>query len=157
MVENLLTGAIREFVAETLKEMVLPNELNGERGVHVFNGYLPHKEPAKVSDDLFPFVVVRADEGESDEDGTLVTVSIIIGVYSEADDGHEFAFNIMSRIRTALTSLPGLVLQGRYQLRYPIKWGTFSEQPYPQWQIDMQTQWLIRTPRPVPDPFEEEI
>lgn len=64
-------------------------------------------------------------------------------------DGHEYCLNVMARIRTALCSLPGMVLANRYRLQHPIKWSTYAEQPYPYWQLDMQTTWDIRTPQPI--------
>ena len=111
------------------------------------NGYLPPKRQGSKDD--FPFVLVRADEGSTDQDSTEVRVSIIVGTYSEEYDGHEYCMNVMSRIRTALCSLPGMVLANRYRLKHPIKWSTYAEQPYPYWQLDMQTTWDIRTPQPI--------
>lgn len=153
MVENELTRAIRELVSEAVKNFALPTKpergfAEGElRAPKVVNGYLPPKRSGQ--DDDFPFVLVRADEGATEQDSTEVRVSIIVGTYSEEYDGHEYCLNVMSRIRTALCSLPGMVLANRYRLKHPIKWSTYAEQPYPYWQLDMQTMWDIRTPQPI--------
>lgn len=153
MVENELTRAIRELVAESVKNFALPTKpergsAEGDlRAPQVVNGYLPPKRQGSKDD--FPFVLVRADEGATDQDSTEVKVSIIVGTYSEEYDGHEYCLNVMSRIRTALCSLPGMVLANRYRLKHPIKWSTYAEQPYPYWQLDMQTAWDIRTPQPI--------
>lgn len=153
MVENELTRAIRELVAEAVKNFALPTKPErgadeGElRAPQIVNGYLPPKRSGAKDD--FPFVIVRAEEGASDAESTEVQVSIIIGTYSEEYDGHEYCMNVMSRIRTALCSLPGMVLEHRYALKHPIKWTTYAEQPYPYWQLDMQTTWDIRTPQPI--------
>ena len=158
MVENELTRAIRELVAEAVKDFALPTkpERGDEEGElrqpQIVNGYLPPKRSGSKDD--FPFVLVRAEEGASDAESTEVQVAIIIGAYSEEYDGHEYCLNVMSRIRTALCSLPGMTLANRYRLQHPIKWSTYSEQPYPQWQLDMQTTWLIRTPQQI-DPEED--
>lgn len=146
MVENELTRAIRSFIDDVVKNYVLPTKSGETRSPKVINGYLPPKRTG-VADD-FPFVLVRADEGTSDQEATEVKVSIIIGTYSADYDGHEYCLNILARIRTALASMPGLLLAKRYQLRLPITWSTYAEQPYPQWQLDMTTTWLIRTPEP---------
>lgn len=81
-------------------------------------------------------------------------VSIIVGTYSEEYDGHEYCLNVMARIRTALCSLPGMVL-------WPIDTGCntrssgapMRSNPYPYWPArhadDMQTTWDIRTPQPI--------
>lgn len=153
MVENELTRAIRELVAEAVKNFSLPTKpergsAEGDlRAPQVVNGYLPPKRTGQRDD--FPFVLVRADEGATDQDSTEVRVSIIVGTYSEEYDGHEYCLNVMSRIRTALCSLPGMTLANRYRLKHPIKWSTYAEQPYPYWQLDMQTTWYIRTPQPI--------
>lgn len=153
MVENELTRAIRALVAEAVKDFALPTkpERGSEEGVprapKVVNGYLPPKRSGQEDD--FPFVLVRAEEGATDLDSTEVKVSIIVGTYSEEFDGHEHCLNVMSRIRTALCSLPGMTIAHRYRLQHPIKWNTYGEQPYPYWQLDMQTTWNIRTPQPI--------
>lgn len=153
MVENELTRAIRELVAEAVKNFSLPTKpergsAEGDlRAPQVVNGYLPPKRTGQRDD--FPFVLVRADEGATDQDSTEVRVSIIVGTYSEEYDGHEYCLNVMSRIRTALCSLPGMTLANRYRLKHPIKWSTYAEQPYPYWQLDMQTTWYIRTSQPI--------
>ena len=113
MVENKLTRAIRELVAAAVKNFALPTKpergfAEGElRAPQVVNGYLPPKRTGQKDD--FPFVLVRADEGATDQDSTEVKVSIIVGTYSEEYDGHEYCLNVMARIRTALCSLPGMV------------------------------------------------
>lgn len=153
MVENELTRAIRELIAEAVTNFALPTkpERGSAMGVlrapQIVNGYLPPKRTGQKDD--FPFVLVRADEGATNQDSTEVQVSIIVGTYSEEYDGHEYCLNVMSRIRTALCSLPGMVLANRYRLKHPIKWSTYAEQPYPYWQLDMQTMWDIRTPQPI--------
>ena len=87
MVENELTRAIRELVAEAVKNFSLPTKpergsAEGDlRAPQVVNGYLPPKRTGQKDD--FPFVLVRADEGATDQDSTEVKVSIIVGTYSE--------------------------------------------------------------------------
>lgn len=117
----------------------------------VFNGYLPPKhqdDDAHESDD-FPFIVVRPDEATSTRESTMVTVSIIFGAYSASSDGYEHCLNMASRVRQALMSMPFLTLDGRYQLRDEITWRNTAEQPWPFWQVDMTTHWLIISPQPV--------
>ena len=117
MVENLLTKAIRSYLAIKLKDFLLPCE-DPEKGksLQIINGYLPPKTTKeKVSDeDLYPFVLVRPESAETDRESTVVTVAIIIGTYSKESIGHEYALNVMTRI----------------------------------WQIYMQTEWIIRSPKP---------
>ncbi len=153
MVEIELCRALRAFIKDAVKDLVLPvkDEENG-RTPQVFNGYLPAKKPGDRGDvekKYFPFIVVRPDEGESDRDGTEVTVSIIFGAYSTTDDGYEHCLNMMVRVRNALMALPFQTLKGRYQLRDEIVWRNFPDQPWPYWQIDMTTKWFFNSPQPV--------
>lgn len=144
MIENLLTKALREKIADVVKDYRLPVK-NGEmRCPTVFNGYLPPKR-SNTQDD-FPFVVVRADSGKSEREQTELSVSIIIGCYTDEFDGHEYCINVMTRIKNALLSMPNETLDNRFVLQYPIEWNLLSEQPYPQWQLDMSTKWIYRTP-----------
>ncbi len=151
MVENLLTKAIRSYLATKLKDFLLPCE-DPEKGksLQIINGYLPPKTTKeKVSDeDLYPFVLVRPESAETDRESTVVTVAIIIGTYSKESIGHEYALNVMTRIREALCTLPDLQLEGKYQIEFPIKWEGNDSPAWPFWQIYIQTEWIIRSPKP---------
>lgn len=152
MVENLLAKAIRTFLAEKLKDFLLPCEIDGQgKSLQIINGYLPPRTTKeKVTDeDLYPFVLVRPESAETDRESTVVTVAIIIGTYSKEAIGHEYALNVMTRIREALCTLPNLQLERKYQLEFPIKWEGYDSPAWPFWQIDMKTEWIIRSPKPV--------
>lgn len=159
MVEIELCRALRAFIEDAVKDLVLPCAIEGDkepdhdyeasRVPTVFNGYLPPKRRTDKKD--FPFIVVRPDQGESDRDSTRVTVSIIFGAYSETSDGYEHCLNMLSRVRGALMSMPTLTLAGKYQLREEISWSNFAEQPWPYWQIDMKTEWLFQSVQPMPE------
>lgn len=143
MVVNELTRALREFIAEAVKEYLLPTKNGDAKAPTVVNGYLPPKRTNRDVDD-FPFIVVRADAGSTDADNSLIDVSIIIGCYSQEFDGHEYCINVMSRINKALTSMTNGTLNDRYMLQYPLVWQMVEDQPYPQWQLDMSTKWLYK-------------
>lgn len=149
MIEVYLTKAIRSFLTDVCKDYALETEDGQKKAPKVVNGYLPYESDSEQD---FPFVIVRAESAETDEGTTQVDVSIIIGVYAGDDDsnpvGHDVCLEIMARIRTALVGLPYQLLDNRYQLRLPISWGMPGEQPYPYWQLNMTTQWVIKNPRP---------
>ena len=147
MIENLLTEALCKKIEEAVKEFRLPVQ-NGEmRAPKIINGYLPPKR-SRVDDD-FPYVVVRAESGVCDRGESSVTVALLIGCYSKDDDGHEYCLNVMSRIRTALMSLENETLDKKYILQLPIKWDLAPVQPVDQWQLDMVTTWVNKTPQPI--------
>lgn len=144
MVENELTKALREFIAAAVENYRLPVK-NGEmRAPTVVNGYLPPKR-SNVEDD-FPFVLVRPESGETSLEETRCTVAIIIGCYTTEFDGYEYCVNVMERIKQALCEMPYGTLANKYQLCYPVKWEMPDEQPYPQWQVGMTTDWAYHAP-----------
>lgn len=147
MVEVKLAEALREFIRNAVKDFRLPVE-SGEyvfRAPTVINGYLPPKRSGQ--DDDFPFVIVRVDGGDSEGEQTSVKVSIIIGCFAEEYDGHEYCLNVYSRIRNALMSMKNGILANKYVLQQPISWDIVPEQPYPQWQLDISTNWAFNAPQ----------
>lgn len=144
MVENELAKALRDFIAEAVKEYRLPVKNGEPRAPVVVNGFLPPKRSG--AEDDFPFVLVRLEKGETDREGAKCTAAIIIGCYTTEFDGHEYCVNVMERIKQALCEMPYGTLAEKYLLQYPIKWEMPDEQPYPQWQIGMETEWGYRAP-----------
>lgn len=147
MNENDLTEKLRDFLATVVADYRLPVKNGEPRSPTVLNGYLPPKRSGQNDD--YPFVLVRPDSGQSEEEQTDVNVSIIIGCYTEEFDGYEYCLNIMQRIRTALCSLPNGILADKYVLDFPLKWENYPEQPYPLWQLDMDTKWAFNSPQPI--------
>lgn len=153
MVELELCRALRSFIEDAVKDLILPVKDEEEgRTPTVFNGYLPAKKPGDRGDvekKYFPFILVRPDTGTSDRESTRVTVSLIFGAYSKDDSGYEHCMNMLTRVRNALMSMPFLTLAERYQLQDEISWENYPDQPWPYWQVDMKTQWLFVSPQPI--------
>ena len=144
MIENLLADELRKLIANAVADYRLPVKNGEARPPQVVNGYLPLKRGS--NDEDFPFVLVRVEGAKTEQDSTVVDVAIIVGCYAETFDGHEYCLNVMSRIRNALTFLPGWILAGKYALNFPIEYSILPDQPYPYWQLDMSTKWAVRTP-----------
>lgn len=144
MVENELAKALRAFIADAVKDYRLPVKTGEMKAPTVVNGFLPPKRSTAEED--FPFVLVRLEKGATDLEETAVTAAIIIGCYTTEFDGHEHCINVMERIKQALCSMPYGTLASKYILRYPVKWELPDEQPYPQWQLGMTTEWAYRAP-----------
>ena len=151
MIETQLTRDLREYLSVELSDLRLPMKSGGTRAPAVVNGYLPPKR-TKESDD-FPFVLVRADRGETSPDATTVSVSIIVGVYSDDFDAHDICLSVMAKIRQALYDLPHGTLSERYQFRPGLSWENFPEQGWPYWQLDIKTEWLMPGPEFAPDQY----
>lgn len=149
MVTNLLTKAIRNKVTESVVNFRLETPKGTLKAPQVVNGFLP---PKKIGpDDDFPFVIVRPESGIMDPESQQIKVNIIVGCYSESFDGYEVCLNVVNRIIDKLSSLPGGILEGKYIASFPIRWNMTPEQPYPQWQIDIETNWTCRSPENTDD------
>lgn len=152
MIEIELAKALRKKLEEILVNFRMPtdNPEFPDRPPKVINGYLPPKRSSTDPD--FPFVIVRPSTGRSTNESTSrVVVKLIIGCFSEEFDGHEYALNVMTRIRTGLLEMTHYTLEKRYRLEFPITWELFDDQPYPQWQLDMTTEWTVATPQEMGD------
>lgn len=150
MVTNFLTKALRELCEQAVKDFRLPTK-DGKtlRAPQIVNGFLPPKRSTDLDD--FPFVLVRPEQCTTDRESEEVRVNIIVGCYSEEYDGFEYGVNVVERIKEKICTLPDETLAKRYQMRYPIKWTMVPEQPWPQWQIDMETIWIFNSPRNTDD------
>jgi hypothetical protein len=150
MVTNFLTKALRELCEQAVKDFRLPTK-DGKtlRAPKIVNGFLPPKRSTDLDD--FPFVLVRPEQCTTDRESEEVRVNIIVGCYSEEYDGFEYGVNVVERIKEKICTLPAETLAQRYQMRYPIKWTMVPEQPWPQWQIDMETIWIFNSPRNTDD------
>lgn len=145
MVINLLTKALRELCEQAVAEFRLPTK-DGKtlRAPQIVNGFLPPKRSTDIDD--FPFVLVRPEAGTTERGAEEIRVNIIVGCYSEEYDGYEYGVNVIERIKEKICTLPAETLAERYQMRYPLKWNMVPEQPWPQWQIDMETIWVFNSP-----------
>lgn len=140
-----LCESLRNLVAEATKNLKLETENLGaeHKAPRIVNGFLPPKRATDEPEN--PFIIIRPKDGRISDDGTYkVNVRIIVGVYSEEFDGHEYALIVFQRITQAIQE--SQVLTKRYRLEYPLTWEMFDEQPYPFWAIVGTTQWLVPAP-----------
>lgn len=150
MVTNFLTKALQELCAQAVKDFRLPTK-DGKtlRAPQIVNGFLPPKRSTDLDD--FPFVLVRPEQCTTDRESQEIRMNIIVGCYSEEYEGFEYGVNVVERIAEKICTLPAETLGQRYQMRYPVKWSMVPEQPWPQWQIDMETIWIFNSPRNTDD------
>lgn len=145
MTEHLLIDAVRKKVKDVVKDFRLETRFEEHpRCPTVFEGDLPPKRSNSTDD--FPFVIVRFEESSSTNDEITASVLIVAGCFTEDLLGHRDCMNVLTRIRTALLTMPNGILDDRYILQPPIKITNLPEQPYPQWQINMETKWCFRAP-----------
>jgi hypothetical protein len=149
MQENLLCDALRSYIEMSLSSFKLEAvRKNGEEPklvqLKLIDGYLPPKR--STSNEDHPFVLVRPDGATTDDGVTQAEVSIVIGVWQSEFNGHRDCISAMAKIRQALFELPARTLANRYQLNGPVVWENLAEQPWPYWQLNMKTTWLMRGP-----------
>lgn len=145
MVLNELTKSIRELCADAVKNFRLPTEGGNElRAPQIFNGFLPPKRSGSKDD--FPFVLVRPISCEMNRGSQEIRVVIFVGCFSEEFDGYEYCVNVCERICEKIATLPDETLNKKYQMSYPIRWTEPEEQPYPQWQFEIETTWVYNSP-----------
>ena len=149
MIEIDLCRAIRTRSEEILKDLIIPADRGfPDRSPSIINGFLPPKRSKAESD--FPFVVVRPGEGNTNANRlTRATVKMLVGCYSEDFDGHEYALLVLARLRTGLMECP--TLESRYRMELPFSWRLYDDQPYPNWELEITTEWSIATPLEIPD------
>ena len=145
MVTNMLTKALRVLCTDAVKDFRLESKDGKLATPQVLNGFLPPKRSTDKED--FPFVIVRPEQGIGERESEEIHVSIIVGCYSEEFDGFEYGINVIERIKEKICSLPSETLAERYQMRYPVKWSMPTDQPWPQWQIEMETVWIMNSPQ----------
>lgn len=145
MVETHLTDTLCEFVKDCLKNKQFETQSGIYRPPEVVPGYLPPKRSREQED--FPFVIVRAESGTTTFGQTEASVVFIIGCYSEEIDGYAYCLQVMEHLRFSLATIEDRILDRRYELQFPIVWSNVQEQPYPFWQIQMTTHWVLNAPQ----------
>lgn len=143
--ESELCAAIRIRLVEILKTLILEASVEDEehRPPKVYNGWLPFDAD---EDTEVPYVIVRASKGKTTDNGfTAVTVTMMVMTYSKESDGHENSLQILHRIRQGLMSSP--TLDNRYRMNPIFDWKLVDEQPWPNWYIELTTEWVIPTPQ----------
>lgn len=137
---NGLCDAIREFLAEELKNVQLPSEGRGERvSPRIIDTYLPPKRSNGSSvDDQFPWVIVRPSEGEvSVYTQNEIKVRIIVGVRDIAPNSHRWAFLLLDLIQHSFLRAAYV---GAYSFKR-LKWTNFDDQQDPFYELYIDTWW----------------
>lgn len=120
-------------------------------------GWLP---PKTGSDDAqYPFILVRPRNGGDTEQGADqqadARVDLIVGTYSDDDEGVLDVVAVVDAIRENLDATP--VLDRAFEQVGPMTWSIPEEQARPQWLGVVTTNWIVPRPRRVtPDPIISE-
>lgn len=123
--------------------------------VPVHFGWLP---PVKSGDaPRFPYLLVRPHGGEDSIPGGQQTASaafdIIIGVYTDTDDGEQDLLHVIDAIRIDLAAAPELA-DTAYSHTGPLTWDLITDadprrSTRPEWLAVVTTNWTLPRPRRV--------
>jgi hypothetical protein len=119
LVERMTTVADAFWRFETKK---------ATRAPRVVAGWLPAKTP---DGEEFPFVIVRLRTGTDGDEDARATADLLIGTYSDTDDGFADVLLLIDAIRDSLGSTP--VVGDCFECVPPLTWELLDEQPRPQW------------------------
>jgi len=98
-------------------------------------GWLP---PRRTDDEpRVPYLILRPTKGTDSDDGSRLTVRLLLETFSEDVAGWQDLTNVVQRIRNALNG--GRTL-GPFFLE-SLDWELFDEQPLPQWGAIVTTTW----------------
>lgn len=125
-----------------------------QRAPLVFDGWVPPK-----NEDQFPFVCVRPVSGQdseqsADQDARAV-FDLVIGTYSDTDDGWLDVVLLIDALRADLDAGPAIQGTG-FEQTGALTWEVPREQPRPQWFGRVTTNWTIPRPRRVENRNPEE-
>lgn len=130
--------------------MVFKNSAGKETGVHVFKQDFPIRrfqagaEEEMQEDDLFPYCVIRAENGANGNFQSMgITLTFGICEREESNSGELRILNMIERVSQHF--LNDRVIGGKFRLNYdnPIRWGlpTKEEDTYPYFYGLMEMTW----------------
>jgi len=147
-----LTAAIRARMAVVVARFPLfETKTDGtRRAATVVDGWLPPKPESEQ----FPFLIVRPNSGvdspQGAEQDARATVTIVVGTFSDTDDGAADVTILIDAIRSELGERP-TILGTTYEHVGPLTWDIPDQQSRPQWFGTVTTTWNIPRPRRVDD------
>lgn len=153
MVAIELLNELKKFIEDVVKNYVLETKCEIKKEPQVVIGYLPPKGETDIPD--YPYVIIRALSGADEEDSSIVKINLIVGTFSESYEGWMDVLNIVQRIRQRL--LEKMVISNKFKIGFPLEWDLFEEQPLPEWNALIKTNWIINRPYQVIDERGEYI
>ena len=143
---HLLDELCKRWLPGVVEDYRLQTGRGDAGAVQIHEDMLPPKNPEAPD---VPFVWVTLEEGVDGDDEASTLVLIIIGTYSEEDDGWREAKNIAFHIRHRLLEA-GQV--GPYRLLKPFRYkapNQVQERTYPMHYMQLTTSWQMALVLPV--------
>ncbi len=160
-----LHQAIKARLVVALADFWLLSTKTGHRAPAIVDGWLPPKlapvagaNPQPLNAEQFPFVIVRPRMGTDSEPGaeqaSTAVVDLVIGTYSDTDDGWLDVLDVIQAIRLDFHGNP-TIAGTAFEHTGPLSWHLADEHPdagqklRPQWLGAITTTWTIPRPRRV--------
>ncbi|MEK4882335.1 MULTISPECIES: hypothetical protein [Paenibacillus] len=134
MTPVMLMMAIKEFLKKELAD-----EAATIPAVHL--GALPSKTAENRDDPVFPLIIVRPMEGDSDDKESRAQVKLLFGTQSDDDSGFVDVLNLMERVRILL--MRQRIIDKKFYIEPNWKWQFLEDQPEPQWICQAITTWTL--------------
>lgn len=152
VVLEFLDGMVADL-SRLFAGMVFEDSSGGKSGMHIFKQDFPIRKfsiqgkDKKDEDDLYPYCVIRAENGTNGTSESLQTIDITLtfGICerSEENNGELRVLNLIERVSQHF--LNERVIGGKFRLDYnvPIRWGlpTEKENTYPYFYGLMEMTW----------------
>jgi hypothetical protein len=120
------------------------------RAPQVIDGWLPPK--AGIDAERFPYLILQPRSGADSEQSAAqdgrATFDVVLGTYSDTDDGYLDVLELIEAVRQDLGSQPTLAGTA-FEQTGPLTWEIPEEQPRPQWIGRVTTNWTVPRPRRV--------
>lgn len=145
-----LPGALkRRLLVVAAGFAALETKTEGEqRAPLVLDGWLPPKKDSEAEN--YPFLIVRPRAGidtvQGADENATAQMEIIVGTYSDTDDGSTDLLLLIDAIRSDLAAQPVLEATA-YEHIGPLNWTIPEQQARPQWIGTITTNWQL--PRPL--------
>lgn len=121
---------------------------SASRAPVVLDGLLP---PKGTDAEQFPFLLVQPSSGtdspQAGDQNSTAVVGIVVGTYSDSDDGWIDVLLLIEAIRRDLAEVPtitGTAFEHTGPLTWEIPW---EQQARPQWLGRVTTTWTVPRPR----------
>jgi hypothetical protein len=150
-----LVDAFEERLGVVAARFPLMETKTERRAPAVVDGWLPPKKASDAgtpAEERFPFLIVRpatgVDSPQGADENAIAVVKVIIGTYSDTDDGWRDVAMIIDAIRNDLGAAPTIDGTG-FEHIGPLGWEIPEEQTRPQWFAIMTANWQLPRPRRV--------
>lgn len=131
---------------------LLDTKSGRQRPPNVYEFNLPPKDPKTPEAEQYPFFLLRWRRGQDSEQGAAqeatAEVAIIVGTWSDTDDGGVDLLHLIQAVRESLAAHPSLDGTA-FEHSGVLTWEIEDPPPRPQWVGQLVTTWTIPRPRRV--------